>query len=571
MGKFLFNPITGQLDQAGGSSLTLGTTAGTAAEGNDARLSDSRSPLAHKNSHSIGGTDALAPSDIGAQSLFVTTTNTIFGNTTISAGRALIYQVATTSAVTADISLPSNGHLAGDVIVVRSVLSPFTTGTTLTIKSGTGVTLDTITASNQAFRYTASSSSPNAWNKVLVDTHTHAAADVTSGVFDNARINFAAPAAIGGTTAAAITGTTGTFTALTANNGTLTASAPVLDLSQTWNNAAVTFTGMRFNITNTASASSASGSKLFEIAIDGTPQIRFQRNFSTPYLYFGNTDTGAGASSTSLSILANGGAVAIFGAGSSGLAIRSDAPFAWSSTTNVSNAADLLLLRDAANTLAQRNATNPQTFNIYNTFTSSTNHERGFLKWSSNVFQIGTEAAGTGTARHVQIVAGSNAYTFFNNGEAVSPLTWVAANSGAFRFNSRSRIASPADSVLTLTNNAATDFDRLQFGGTTSSFPALKRSSTTLQVRLADDSAFAAFECAGLTLNGNLTASTRNIVTDTTTGTRIGTATTQLLGFWNATPAVQPAAVADATDAASTQARLNDLLARLRTIGILAT
>jgi hypothetical protein len=33
-------------------------------------------------------------------------------------------------------------------------------------------------------------------------------------------------------------------------------------------------------------------------------------------------------------------------------------------------------------------------------------------------------------------------------------------------------------------------FDRVQFGGTTSLFPALKRSTTSLQARLADDSAF---------------------------------------------------------------------------------
>jgi hypothetical protein len=32
-----------------------------------------------------------------------------------------------------------------------------------------------------------------------------------------------------------------------------------------------------------------------------------------------------------------------------------------------------------------------------------------------------------------------------------------------------------------------------------------------------------------------------NILTDTTNGTKIGTATTQKLGFWNATPIVQPA------------------------------
>ena len=61
-----------------------------------------------------------------------------------------------------------------------------------------------------------------------------------------------------------------------------------------------------------------------------------------------------------------------------------------------------------------------------------------------------------------------------------------------------------------------------------------------------------------------------DVVLDYHTGTKIGTAATQKLGFWNATPAVQPAAVADATDAGTTQTQLNALLARLRTAGIIA-
>lgn len=42
-------------------------------------------------------------------------------------------------------------------------------------------------------------------------------------------------------------------------------------------------------------------------------------------------------------------------------------------------------------------------------------------------------------------------------------------------------------------------------------------------------------------------------------------------GFYGATPAVQPAAVADATDAATVISQLNALLARLRTLGLIAT
>jgi hypothetical protein len=62
-----------------------------------------------------------------------------------------------------------------------------------------------------------------------------------------------------------------------------------------------------------------------------------------------------------------------------------------------------------------------------------------------------------------------------------------------------------------------------------------------------------------------------NIATGTSTGTKIGTATTQKIGFYDTTPVVQPAAVANATDAASVIARLNDLLGRLRSLGLIDT
>ena len=64
------------------------------------------------------------------------------------------------------------------------------------------------------------------------------------------------------------------------------------------------------------------------------------------------------------------------------------------------------LWREDANTLAQRNGTSPQTFNIYNTYTDASNYERGFVRWSSNKLDIGTAAAGTGAGRSIKIGAG---------------------------------------------------------------------------------------------------------------------------------------------------------------------
>ncbi len=61
-----------------------------------------------------------------------------------------------------------------------------------------------------------------------------------------------------------------------------------------------------------------------------------------------------------------------------------------------------------------------------------------------------------------------------------------------------------------------------------------------------------------------------DIAVGTTTGTKIGTGTTQKIGFWNVTPVAQPSHIADATDAASVITQLNLLLADMATLGLQA-
>jgi len=72
---------------------------------------------------------------------------------------------------------------------------------------------------------------------------------------------------------------------------------------------------------------------------------------------------------------------------------------------------------------------------------------------------------------------------------------------------------------------------------------------------------------------GNQTfADSINMVFNTTTGTKIGTGTTQKIGFWNQTPAVQQAHIIDADGTlADITTKFNNLLLKLETIGILAT
>jgi hypothetical protein len=206
------------------------------------------------------------------------------------------------------------------------------------------------------------------------------------------------PAPIGSTTP-----NSGAFTTLTANNGTLTASAPVLDLAQTWNNAAVT------------------------------------------------------------------------------------------------------LAQDAADTLAQRRSTNPQTFRIYTTWANGgVDFERLFIRGQTlGAFQIGTEAGGTGSARALEFQTNgvtrmtiSTAGTLTTTASIVAGNNVGAAGTGNFSLAGRLLIRSTANASAYFSGVGSQDsnFDLLGFGGTTSSFPALKRDTTTLQVKLADDSAFAAIQ-----------------------------------------------------------------------------
>lgn len=68
--------------------------------------------------------------------------------------------------------------------------------------------------------------------------------------------------------------------------------------------------------------------------------------------------------------------------------------------------------------------------------------------------------------------------------------SFQANGSGTFGSSSNGTMAFTADGVVTWLNAAGTAFSRHNFGGTTSSFPALRRSNANLQVRLADDSGF---------------------------------------------------------------------------------
>ena len=81
-------------------------------------------------------------------------------------------------------------------------------------------------------------------------------------------------------------------------------------------------------------------------------------------------------------------------------------------------------------------------------------------------------------------------------------------------------------------------------------------------------------EGARIASTGLTLSEARNIAVGTTTGTKIGTATTQKLSVYNATPVVQGVSIADASGGATIDAEartaLNALLAYVRSFGLIA-
>jgi hypothetical protein len=76
--------------------------------------------------------------------------------------------------------------------------------------------------------------------------------------------------------------------------------------------------------------------------------------------------------------------------------------------------------------------------------------------------------------------------------------------SAEVKFGSRIRLSASADGVMLVRNNAGTSFTRLQLGGTTNAFPAIKRNGSEIDFRLADDSGFAAINTGSISCSANL-------------------------------------------------------------------
>jgi hypothetical protein len=327
------------------------------------------------------------------------------------------------------------------------------------------------------------------------------------------------------------------------NSGTLTSDAPVT-ISQTWNNAAVAFTGLKVNAVSTASAS---GSLLADFQLGGASRVTINKSGETR-LWKNSTDYTYLLPSGEIYGYLNSVGVATRlrfddggGAGSgAGLFLGNTGIVGWHSLLRTDTTTpDTILLRDGyPNTLALRNGANAQTFNVYNTYyNAGLDYERGTFDWkgTANVLRIGTEKFGGGQARSVDVIStgqiflttgpGSsidfrpagitrwnihtpgnlwattdNAYDIgasganrprniyvgtsivvgASDGVAGSITVGIGASKGII-FGNRGQIGAVGDGVFGFVDFAGSSFSRLQLGPNTDSAPAIARDGAGIK------------------------------------------------------------------------------------------
>jgi hypothetical protein len=290
-------------------------------------------------------------------------------------------------------------------------------------------------------------------------------------------------------------------------SNTGTTDFPILDLSGTVNNSGLTWRGIKLNVTDTTSAAA---SLLMDLQIAGTSRFAVGKTGAVTF----NLASPAGGNpqitliSGSNKLYAVGATTWIGGGGTFGVL---------DTELVLGSGSDVRLFRDAANSLALQNGTNAQKFSVYNTWSSSgTNYERASIDWqtTANWLRIGTSAAGTGASRNIYF---DSAGGIIGIGGTTSSFPAIKRNGAALNFrladdsadaaitaggisitagagyltSGRGGTYMYADGSMKMQDNANTGAAFFALGGTTSSFPALKRSTTTLQARLADDSAYA--------------------------------------------------------------------------------
>jgi hypothetical protein len=156
--------------------------------------------------------------------------------------------------------------------------------------------------------------------------------------------------------------------------------------------------------------------------------------------------------------------------------------------------------------------------------------------WSTSGTFIGINAASGFAGNFLQFKKNNTTLATLSNdgtltlGNTISsPQMQTTVDNGYLQFGAKAYIqGSSTDGTLFIANNAGTGFTQLVFGGAaTSSHPAIRRNSTTLQCKLGDNSAYAQFDALGYSVGGSAGASgTGTVISSITVTNGIITAIT---------------------------------------------
>jgi hypothetical protein len=193
----------------------------------------------------------------------------------------------------------------------------------------------------------------------------------------------------------------GTFTGTWFTGGTATTTKPQVLIepsgatSTAWSTSG---TGLGVN------AASGFAGNLLDLQVNGTSSFRVGSSgaITSPSISLGNCSISLANSfgpANGVGVQVNGVLKFRFNddSGAVRFGLASNALLQWNASDNASlGNPSLILARDAADTLAQRRATNAQTFRCYGTFTDASNYVRAALSSTSTAVTLAAETAGTG-------------------------------------------------------------------------------------------------------------------------------------------------------------------------------
>ena len=181
---------------------------------------------------------------------------------------------------------------------------------------------------------------------------------------------------------------------------TVTASAPVLDLSQSWNAGSVTFTGIKFNVTDTASAT---GSLLMDLQVGGVSKFKVGKDGAVTVA---TLVTGSGSSLNSGGNISAAGAIS-FGNGFASMSGGSGSSATVLSQNNTVTGPIVLQASSSSSIAEQRNGANGQTFRVYGNYSTASDFRRLKMSMSlAGVAEIKPEDGGTYAGSTVLYISG---------------------------------------------------------------------------------------------------------------------------------------------------------------------